>query len=93
MVVPIGDVRVVDPETRRILGPNQLGVLEYRGSNTMVCYLDNPTATKDVLDPEGWYHTGDMAIMDEDGWLFIRDRHKDIIIRGGENVRAGVQQQ
>ena len=52
----------------------------------MVCYYNNPEATKEVLDDERWLYTGDMAIQDEDGFIFLVDRKKDVIISGGENL-------
>jgi long-subunit acyl-CoA synthetase (AMP-forming) len=52
----------------------------------MKCYYNNPKATAENIDPEGWIDTGDIAYIDEEGDLFISDRAKDIIIRGGENV-------
>lgn len=49
-------------------------------------YVGNPQATAEAIDADGWFDTGDLAMMDEHGWIFIQDRAKDMIIRGGENV-------
>ncbi|KLO09667.1 acetyl-CoA synthetase-like protein [Schizopora paradoxa] len=54
----------------------------------MKCYWNDPAATKKAITPEGWFKTGDIAIIDEDGFLYIKDRVKDIIIRGGENIHS-----
>lgn len=81
---PSNDVRVVDVQTRRVLGPNEVGCLEVRGS---VCsgYLDDPVATAKAIDKDGWLDTGDAGYIDEDGFVYVSDRIKDILIRGGEN--------
>ena len=57
-----------------------------RGPNVMKGYWHQPEATAEALMPDGWLHTGDLARMDEDGFFFIVDRKKDVIIRGGYNV-------
>ena len=62
-----------------------VGELCVKGSGVMVCYYHNPEATAEVLK-EGWLHTGDMARQDEDGFIFLVDRKKDVIISGGENL-------
>lgn len=56
-----------------------------KGPGVMVCYYHNPEATAEVLK-DGWLHTGDMAKQDEDGFYFLVDRKKDVIISGGENL-------
>lgn len=63
----------------------QVGELCVKGPGVMVCYYNDPKATAEVLI-DGWLHTGDMARMDEDGFLFLVDRKKDVIISGGENL-------
>ncbi len=63
----------------------EVGELCVKGPGVMVCYYKDPEATADVLK-DGWLHTGDMARMDEDGFLFLVDRKKDVIISGGENL-------
>lgn len=62
------------------------GELAVRGHNVMKGYLGRPDATKEVIDSLGWFRTGDIAIRDEDGYYFIVDRAKDLIVRGGFNV-------
>lgn len=64
----------------------EVGEIWARGPNMMVGYLNRPEETAAVLDDEGWYHSGDAARTDEDGYLYIVDRVKDMIISGGENV-------
>src|SRR5215510_4471539 len=86
VVLPEMDVRIVDPATRETLGPNMAGELVVRGYNVMKGYYNNPEATRAAIDDEGWLRTGDQATMDEDGYVRITGRIKDIIIRGGENV-------
>jgi long-chain acyl-CoA synthetase len=65
---------------------NGVGEIAIRGHNVMKGYWNRPDATADVLDDDGWFLTGDMATVDEDGYFFIVDRKKDMIIRGGYNV-------
>jgi fatty-acyl-CoA synthase len=85
-VLPEMEVRIVDPATRETLGPNQPGELTVRGYNVMKGYFNNPEATRAAIDDEGWLRAGDQATMDEDGYVRITGRIKDIIIRGGENI-------
>jgi long-chain acyl-CoA synthetase len=68
------------------LSQGEVGEIVIRGHNVMKGYWNRPDATKAVLTGEGWFHTGDMARIDEDGYFFIVDRKKDMIIRGGYNV-------
>lgn len=63
----------------------EAGELIVRGPGVMKCYYNNPEATKEVLK-DGWLYTGDVAMMDEDGFIFLVDRKKDVIISGGENI-------
>jgi fatty-acyl-CoA synthase len=86
VVLPEMDVRIVDPATRETLGPNLAGELCVRGYNVMRGYYNNPEASRAAIDGEGWLRTGDQATMDEDGYVRITGRIKDIIIRGGENI-------
>ncbi|MCX7856082.1 MAG: AMP-binding protein [Anaerolineae bacterium] len=83
--MPGMEVRIVDEEGRP-LPPGQVGELWVRGENVMLGYWGASDLTGQVLDSEGWYHTGDMAVMDERGYLRIVGRKKDMIIRGGRNI-------
>lgn len=79
------DVRVVDPAGEDV-GPGEPGEVILHGPNVMTGYWGKPDATSSVLSPDGWLHTGDVAVADDDGFLYIRDRIKDVIISGGENI-------
>ena len=84
--MPHIDVKIVDPETGRILGPGEQGEVCCRGYSVMKGYYNMPEATAKTIDDEGWLHSGDLGVMDADGYLAITGRHKDMIIRGGENI-------
>ncbi len=77
--------KVVD-EQGRIVPRGQIGELCTRGYSVMLGYWNNPEATAEAIDGARWMHTGDLAVMDEAGYLSIVGRNKDMIIRGGENV-------
>ena len=79
------ETELVD-ENGRIVPRGQIGELCTRGYSVMLGYWNNPEATREALDSAGWMHTGDLAVMDEEGYLTIVGRNKDMIIRGGENV-------
>ena len=68
------------------MGPNEIGEVAIKSTCNFRCYLKNEEATNEVLDAEGWFRSGDVGILDEDGFLYIKDRIKDIVIRGGENI-------
>ncbi len=80
------DARVVDPQTNQLLPANQIGELVLRGPSAMTGYFGNPEATRAAFDEEGYFHTGDLAYVDDEGYFFIVDRLKDMFISGGENV-------
>ena len=73
-------------EEGKIVPRGEIGELCTRGYSVMLGYWNNPDATKEALDSARWMHTGDLAVMDEDGYVKIVGRNKDMIIRGGENV-------
>jgi fatty-acyl-CoA synthase len=81
-----GEIRVVDEANQPITAPRTNGEVCYRGPNLMKGYWRRPEATAAAIDGEGWFHTGDVGYLDEDGFLYIADRVKDMVITGGENV-------
>ena len=76
---------VVDDDNRP-LGPGKIGELALKGPSRSAGYFNDPQATADAADGEGWFHTGDLARVDEEGYFTIVDRKKDMFISGGENV-------
>ncbi|MEW4287009.1 AMP-binding protein [Rossellomorea marisflavi] len=84
--LPDVEVKVIDPATGKSLGPGQQGELCTRGYHVMKGYYKNEQATSLAIDEQGWLHTGDLAVMDEEGYCRITGRLKDMIIRGGENI-------
>ncbi len=84
--LPNCEVKIVDPETGETLGPGQPGEICCRGYNVMKGYYKMPEKTKEVVDEDGWLHSGDLATCDEEGYYSIVGRIKDMIIRGGENI-------
>lgn len=83
---PAVEVKVADPETGRELNPGEQGELCCRGYNVMKGYYKNEEATQKAIDSEGWLHSGDLGVMDENGYFRVTGRIKDMIIRGGENI-------
>jgi len=79
-------VRLVDADNRVVTEPLAKGEVCVNGPNVMKGYWNRPDATATAIDAEGWFHTGDVGYLDEDGFLFIADRVKDMVITGGENV-------
>ena len=84
--MPGAEVKITDPETGETLPQGQKGEFCCRGYFVMKGYYKMEEATKAVIDEDGWLHTGDLAIEDEDGYYIIDGRIKDMIIRGGENI-------
>ena len=80
------ETAIADPETGEHLPPGTEGELLLRGSQVMLGYLDDPAATAEAIDGDGWLHTGDVGVLDENGYLRITDRLKDMYICGGFNV-------
>jgi fatty-acyl-CoA synthase len=85
-VMPHLEVKVCDPVTGRLVERGAPGELCTRGYSVMIGYWDNAEATAAAVDRSGWMHTGDLALMREDGYLNIVGRIKDMVIRGGENI-------
>ena len=81
------DLRVMDPETMEPVPPGTLGEVMFRGNIVMKGYLKNPEATRAAF-AGGWFHSGDLGVMYEDGYIQLKDRSKDIIISGGENISS-----
>jgi fatty-acyl-CoA synthase len=79
------ETKLVDGDGR-IVARGETGELCTRGYSVMLGYWDNLQATHDAIDPAGWMHTGDLAVMDDAGYVRIVGRNKDMIIRGGENI-------
>ena len=79
------EMRVVDDE-RRELPPGEAGEIAIRGHNVMKGYLNRPEATAEAIDADGWFYTGDIGRVDDEGRYYIVDRKKEMIIRGGYNV-------
>ncbi|WNG39182.1 AMP-binding protein [Archangium violaceum] len=85
-VHPHVEVKIVEPATGAVVPRGSPGELCTRAYSVMLGYWNNPEATRNSIDAAGWMHTGDLATMDEDGYVKIVGRIKDMIIRGGENV-------
>ncbi|TLS39372.1 AMP-binding protein [Pseudalkalibacillus caeni] len=84
--LPEVEVKITDPITGKEVPRNNPGELCTRGYHVMKGYYKMPDATNEAIDEDGWLHTGDLAMMDEEGYVQITGRLKDMIIRGGENV-------
>lgn len=83
---PFTEVKIVDPETGEECPPGVQGEVCCRGYLVMKGYYNNPEATAEVIDQNGWLHSGDLGVKDEEGYYRITGRIKDMIIRGGENI-------
>jgi fatty-acyl-CoA synthase len=83
---PHVEVKIVDPVSNALLPIGRSGELCTRGYSVMLGYWNNEEATRAAIDPARWMHTGDLAVMDDEGYVNIVGRIKDMIIRGGENV-------
>jgi len=84
--MPGVEIRVVDADTRRPLPADEVGEVETRSMANMVGYCNRAAATAETINAEGWLRTGDAGSLDEDGYLYIHDRFKDMIVSGAENI-------
>ncbi|WP_459202186.1 AMP-binding protein [Methanococcus sp. CF] len=84
--LPECEVKLVDPETGETVGPGKIGEICCKGYNVMKGYYKMPEKTKEVIDEDGWLHSGDLATVDEEGYYSVVGRIKELIIRGGENI-------
>ena len=84
--MPQLESRIVDPATGEELERGHIGELCTRGYAVMAGYWNQPDKTAEAIDADGWMHTGDLARMDEDGYVVVEGRIKDMVIRGGENI-------
>ena len=85
-VHPHVEIKIVDPETGETVPRGADGELRTRGYSVMLGYWNDEARTAEAIDADGWMHTGDLAVMDDEGYVNIVGRIKDLIIRGGENV-------
>jgi fatty-acyl-CoA synthase len=85
-VHPHVEVKIVDPEVGATVARGDPGELCTRGYSVMAGYWNDPERTAEAIDADGWMHTGDLATMDDEGYVNIVGRSKDMVIRGGENV-------
>jgi fatty-acyl-CoA synthase len=85
-VMPHVEAKVIDPESGETVVPGTPGEVCSRGYLVMQGYWENPGATSEAVDADGWMHTGDLGVMDDSGYLNIVGRIKDMVIRGGENL-------
>jgi long-chain acyl-CoA synthetase len=84
---PGNQMRIVDTtDASKILGPGEVGEVMFRGPMVMDGYFGNETATRETIEPDGWLHSGDIGTMDEDGYVSIVDRKKDMVLTGGYNI-------
>jgi fatty-acyl-CoA synthase len=84
--MPHTEVKITDPKTGKIMPRGETGEICARGYAIMRCYYNNPGATDKAIDKEGWLHTGDLGVLDDEDYCKITGRLKDMVIRGGENI-------
>ena len=85
-VCPHLEVKIVDPVTGDTVPRGEAGEFCTRGYSVMLGYWDDDEKTREAVDADGWMHTGDLGVMDDDGYVRITGRIKDMVIRGGENI-------
>ncbi len=84
--LPHQEVKIINIENQKIVLIGEAGEICFRGYHIMQGYYNNPEATAKAIDAQGWLHSGDLGIMDKDGYISVTGRLKDMIIRGGENI-------
>jgi len=84
--MPHCEIKVVDPDTGKVVPVGEQGEFCYRGYQTMSEYFNMPQDTEEAIEPDGWFHSGDLGTMDHRGFLRLTGRLKEMIIRGGENI-------
>jgi acyl-CoA synthetase (AMP-forming)/AMP-acid ligase II len=85
-LIPQAEVRVVDPDTLEDVPAGSQGELWFRTPQLMKGYHNKPDATAEAITADGWFRTGDIGRIDSQGYVFVEDRLKDMIISGGENI-------
>ncbi|HET9876880.1 MAG TPA: AMP-binding protein [Mycobacterium sp.] len=85
-VCPHLEIKVIDPATGRTVPRGETGEFCTRGYSVMTGYWNDPARTAEAIDADGWMHSGDLALMEDDGYVRITGRIKDMVIRGGENI-------
>jgi fatty-acyl-CoA synthase len=85
-VMPHQEQKIIDPATGLIQPRGEPGELCYRGYQVMRGYYNDPQATHGMIDPAGWLHSGDLAVMDQRGYVHVTGRSKDMVCRGGEKI-------
>ena len=83
---PWVEIRIVDADTGQDKATGEIGEIWTRSAQNMAGYWNNPRATAEAIDADGWFRTGDAGYVDEEGYLYLHDRVKDMIVTGGENV-------
>jgi long-chain acyl-CoA synthetase len=83
---PFVELRIVDLDTGRVCAAGEVGEVVMRAAHNMAGYWNKPDETAKTVEPDGWLHTGDAGYVDADGYLYLTDRVKDMIVSGGENV-------
>src|SRR5204863_5796790 len=84
---PVIELAILGPDDRQ-LAQGEVGEIAIRSASNIKCYWRDPAATEAAFTSDGYFRTGDVGYLDEDEYLFIVDRKKEIIIRGGENIAA-----
>jgi long-chain acyl-CoA synthetase len=80
------EAKIVDAATGTTLPANAVGEIAVRGDNVMKCYYKDPETTAKTLGPDGWLRSGDLGFLDDDGFVYVTGRIKELIIKGGENI-------